>query len=150
VEQAAFDVEVRVFIFRHFVEQGRPPSVEETAVALRAPAEETAAAYRRLHETHMLVLETGSLDVRMANPLSAVETAFRVEAGGLSWYGSCIWDSLGIPAMLGSDGEVRTGCPDCGEPLRVAVRGGEASAEDGAVVHFAIPARRWWDDIIHT
>jgi hypothetical protein len=36
----------------------------------------------------------------MANPFSAVPTPFLVRSGDRSWYGNCIWDALGIPAML--------------------------------------------------
>jgi hypothetical protein len=45
-----------------------------------------------------------------------------VHAGRLrqTW---CAFDSIGIPAALAIDAEVRTACPACGRPLHVVVRG---------------------------
>lgn len=82
----------------------------------------------------------------MAHPLSAVPTPFAVETERGSFYGNCIWDGLGAIAMLGRDGRVETACPDCGEPLVFTVRDGELEPVE-AVVHYAVPAGRWWEDI---
>jgi Alkylmercury lyase len=83
----------------------------------------------------------------MANPLSAVPTPFRVLTDdGRSWWGNCIWDGLGILAMVGSDGIVDTTCPDCGERVEFRVENGRLQPVD-AVIHFAVPAARWWDNI---
>jgi hypothetical protein len=48
--------------------------------------------------------------------------------------------------MVGADGVVDTSCPDCGEPLELRIGDGELEPVD-AVVHFAVPAARWWDNI---
>jgi hypothetical protein len=58
----------------------------------------------------------------MANPFSAVPTAYRVHAGGRWWYANCAWDAFGICATLHTDGDIETSCPDCGEVLAVAIR----------------------------
>ena len=44
------------------------------------------------------------------------------------------------------NGIVDTSCPDCGESIELRVEGGELQPVD-AVVHFAVPARRWWENI---
>ena len=105
--------------------EGRAQSTADTAAALGLAEDEVAAAYRRLHEAHALVLDPGTTEIRMLNPFSAVETPHRVEAGGRSWFANCAWDALGIPAALHTDGTVGSQCPDCGEPLELEVRGGE-------------------------
>jgi hypothetical protein len=140
------DQAVRVHIYERFVEDGRPPAVAETATARGLVETEAAAAYRRLAEAHVIVLEHGTTDVRMAAPLSTVPTPFRAETGHGSFYGNCIWDGLGAVAMLGRNGRVETRCPDCREPLVFTVTAGELEPLD-AVVHYAVPAARWWDDI---
>ena len=88
----------------------------------------------------------------MANPLSAVPTPFVVETPGTTgrrgWYGNCIWDALGVIAMLQNDGRVLASCGCCGESMTVSVRHGEVESNPPGVVHFAIPAKRWWDDIV--
>ena len=144
-----FDRDVRLHVYRTFADRGTPPSVDETAAALGSSAGDVAAAYRRLADAHAFVLAAGSLDVWLANPFSAVPTAFRVESERGAWWGSCVWDGLAILAMLGIDGTVSTACADCEEPLPLRVTGGRLAPVDG-VAHFAVPARRWWDDIGYT
>ena len=137
---------MRVHLYERFVEDGRPPAVAETAAALGLEEEVAAEAYRRLAEAHVIVLEPETTTVRMAAPLSAVPTSFRVETERGAFFGNCIWDGLGAVAMLGRNGRVVTRCPDCREPLVFTVRDGELEPLD-AVVHYAVPAARWWDDI---
>jgi hypothetical protein len=95
------------------------------------------------------VLAPGAANIWLANPLCATPSPFAVEAGGRSWWGVCVWDALGIPAMLGTDGVVSTRCPDCQEPIELAVKGGELEPVE-AVIHFAVPASRWWENIAFT
>ena len=49
-----------------------------------------------------------SSSIWMANPFSAVPTDFKVTSRGRTYFGNCIWDALGIPAILGADGLVET------------------------------------------
>ena len=142
-----FDTRVRLHIYERFVADGRPPSASDTAEALGRDVAEVDASYRRLAEGRVIVLEPGTLDVWMANPLSARPTSFRVEtADGRSYDGVCAWDAPGVLAMLGVDGRVRTACPDCEEQLEMVIRGGRLQPLQ-AVAHFAVPAARWWEDI---
>jgi hypothetical protein len=144
------DLRIRNHLYASFVRDGRAPSVSEAAAALELPAAEVTEAYRRLHDAHALVLQPDGSEIRMLNPFSTVETAYRVEAGGRSWFGNCAWDSLGIPGALHGDGRVEAACPDCGEPLELEVRDGELVRGRELLVHFVVPARRWWDDIVFT
>jgi hypothetical protein len=147
-----FKNRVRVRLYDLFLEMCRCPSIAEVAADLRCPVSEVATAFQELAAAHMLVLQPGSGEVLMANPLSAVPTPFVVEtqADGAtrSWYGNCIWDALGVIAMLQGDGRVLTSCGCCGESMTVSVRQGRVEATPQGLVHFAIPARHWWDDIV--
>ena len=146
--EADLDTQVRLHIYRTFAEQGSPPTPAEAASALNMEPDEAAAAYRELAEAHVIVLEPGSDEVWMAAPFSARPTPFRVEAAdGRSWFGICVWDAPGILAMLGSAGTVATSCPDCDEPLRLSVDDGDLKGAEGAVAHFLVPAKKWWEDI---
>jgi hypothetical protein len=140
------DNAVRVHLYERFVADGRPPRVAETAATLGLDEAEAAEAYRRLEQAHVIVLAPGTTNVWMANPLSAVPTPFSVETERGSFFGNCIWDGLGTVAMLGRSGRVETWCPDCQEPLVFTVREGELEPVD-AVVHYAVPAARWWENI---
>lgn len=145
----ALEGRVRGHIYERFVEDGRPPLVEETAGALGVSRDEAEAAFRALEQAHVIVLAPGTTDVWMANPFSAVPTAFPVETERGVYFGNCIWDALGIVAMLGGSGRVSTRCPDCGEQLEFRVRDRRLAPVD-AVVHYAVPAGRWWENIGYT
>jgi Alkylmercury lyase len=145
----AADLAVRNATYALFVELGRAPSAGEAGAAAGLAPDELLAAWRRLHEAHALVLEADGASIRMANPFSAVPTAHRVHAAGRWWYANCAWDAFGVCAALGSDGRIETSCPDCAEPIAVAVR--DARADDDALVfHCGVPAAAWWDDIVFT
>jgi len=144
------DLRIRNHVYASFVGIGSAPAPADTAAKLGLVEDEVAAAYRRLHDAHALVLEPDSSRIRMLNPFSAVETPHRVEAGGREWFANCAWDALGIPAALHRDGSVRSECPDCSEPLELEVRDGELVRGSELLVHFVVPARRWWDDISFT
>jgi hypothetical protein len=147
-----FKNRVRVRLYEMFVESGRCPSKVQVAAELGCSVDEVAEAFSELAAAHVLVLQAGSREVLMANPLSAVPTPFVVETAGAngprSWYGNCVWDALGVIAMLHGDGRVLASCGCCGESMTVSVGNGHVTCEPPGVVHFALPARRWWDDIV--
>jgi hypothetical protein len=95
----------------------------------------------------VIVLAPGTDEIWMAAPFSALATPFRVHVGERAYWGNCIWDALGIVALLGGTGSVRFNCPDCGDPLAIDVRDREPITGDDLLVHFAVPAARWWEDI---
>ena len=144
---ATLDRDVRLAVFRKIVDEGRPPTAPEIAGGLGVTTTDIEAAFHRLADEHVLVLAPGTPSIWMASPFSAIPTPFEVEVGDRRYFGNCIWDALGIPACLKTDGRIRTDCPDCSEPLSLDVRDGSLDAPTGGVIHFAVPAARWWDDI---
>jgi hypothetical protein len=141
--------EVRAFVYRHFVETTRPPTVHETAAAFDLTANEVAALFQDLHQRHALFLEPGTVSVRMANPFSAIPTPFRVHVRGKAYWANCAWDSLGIPATLHCDATIETECADSGIPVTLTVRDGRVTHQ-GELVHFLVPFRRWYEDLVFT
>ena len=139
------DIQIRRRTYARFVELGRAPRADE----LGLPREEVEASWLRLHDAHALVLNPATTELRMANPFSAVPTAYRVQAGGRWWYANCAWDAFGICAALGVDGRIETSCPDCGEEIRVEVRDTRPDPDEH-LFHCLLPASRWWDDIVFT
>ena len=105
--------------------------------------------WRQLHEAHALVLEQDMSSIRMANPFSAVPTAYRVHVRERWWYANCAWDAFGICAAFSVDGRVESACPDCGEPYAVEVRDRRIDRPE-LLFHVLVPAARWWDDIVFT
>jgi hypothetical protein len=144
-----FEKRVRLQVYAHFVTTGRAPTNQEVASALSCSFSEVQDAYRRLAAGKAMVLQTSG-EVLMAEPFSAVPTPFIVEIGAQSWWGNCIWDALGIAAMLGQDARVVTACGCCSEAMTLEVRDGILRRPYAGVVHFAIPARAWWTDVVFT
>lgn len=144
-DPAALDRAVRLHVFRQTAETGAVPQPDEIAAALGLAAEAVASSLGRLADGRVLVLAPTSRSIWMANPFSAVPTDFKVTCRGRTYFGNCIWDALGIPAILGADGLVATTCGDCGRPMELAIR--RSGLTGGGIVHFAVPAARWWVNI---
>jgi hypothetical protein len=143
------DLELRNRTYGLFVELGRAPTAEEVAVATGGTEEDVRAGWRRLHDAHALVLDASTGEIRMANPFSAVPTAYRVQAAGRWWYANCAWDAFGVCAALHVDGRIETSCADCGEPIVVEIRDRRPD-DESLVFHCLVPAAQWWDDIVFT
>jgi hypothetical protein len=143
------DWRIRLAVYRYFGANGRPPPYATIARQFDIPAEEVRHAFRRLHEHHALFLDPGTDTIRMANPLSAVPTPYRVYVAGHRLWANCAWDSLGIPAMLHADARVEAVSAYSGGAMTYAIEAGELKAA-GGIVHFPLPFRRWYDDLIHT
>ena len=138
------DIDVRNRTYAAFLELGRAPTPDEIG-----DRREVLEAWRRLHDAHALVLNPATDELRMANPLSAVPTAYRVNADDRWWYANCAWDAFGVLAALHVDGRIETSCPDCGEPIAVGVVD-EQPDDESLLFHCLVPAVRWWDDIVFT
>jgi hypothetical protein len=139
--------ELRHHILLRFAETGAPPSFADLAGA--EGKEVAAAALQRLAGDHSIVLEQDQTEIRMAMPFSAVPTPWQVVAGEQHWYANCAWDALAIPASLGRDATIDAVWEDTQQPVDLAVTGDVLSSSDG-FIHFAVPARHWWDDIVFT
>lgn len=143
------DWQIRLHIYQFIVEHARPPAARETADHFGMIEAEAKDAYQRLHDGHALFLAPGTTDVQMANPLSGVETPYRVRINGRTLFANCAWDSVGIPAMLGANAEIEAVYSGTDEPARYAIVDGELQGDDG-LVHFPLPFRRWYEDLVHT
>lgn len=139
------DLAVRSAVYARFA-AGDVPSGSAVAADLAMDVDAVIECYERLAVARVLVLDADSRQVWMAMPFSAVPTAFRVDGLGRHWFANCAWDAFGIAAALSCDVSIATYCLDCGTPMAYGVRGGELTNRDG-IVHFAVPAKQWWDDI---
>jgi hypothetical protein len=150
-DDAALDREVRAHVYDRLITAGRMPLAGEIARDLGLPLEDVRAAFLRMKDSRILVLQEGDEEILMANPFSAVPTAFVVEIGGKQWWGNCIWDAMGVAAMVKGDARISTGCGDCNDAMVLQVQNGLLGAEHGeGIVHFSVPAKRWWDNIKFT
>lgn len=143
------DREVRRHVYDVVIARALPPSSEEAAEALGVSRDQVRAAFVRLAEAHELVLQRETREVLMAMPFSAVETPFPTRVGETTYHGNCAWDALGIVGMLKQDARIDTTCGCCSFPMSLCVTAGSLEPATG-VVHFVVPARRFWDNIVFT
>ncbi len=141
--------DVRLFVFRQAADTTRVPQPNEIAAALGRPRSEVEEALRHLAAGKVLILAPNDGNIWAANPFCAVPSPFRVEASGKTYWGICIWDALGIVATLGADAVIRAVCGDCCEPMSLEVKARRLTRGEG-IIHFAVPAHHWWDNIGYT
>lgn len=141
------DARVRLYVYRHIIRWETPPSVADIAKALACPAKRIRGSLERLSATHAFMLQENG-ELWRAAPFSCVPTAFPVKAGKRSWFGNCIWDALGIPAMLGGDARIGASCGCCNYEMPVEVKGGKLLGK--GLIHIAVPAREWYKDVVFT
>ena len=145
-----FDTVVKLAIYRTIAETARAPTSDDLARELRSSPDAVEAAFRALRAKRLLVPEPGDPSrIRMAPPFSGIETPFLVRVGTKAYFANCVWDALGIPAALHRDAIVEASDGETGDPMTLEVRDGKPTPRECAI-HFAVPAARWWDDIIYT
>lgn len=138
--------DVRIHVFREAAATGRVPQAPEISASLGRSEADVRAALHELAVAKVLILAPNGGNIWAANPFCAVPSGFRVAAAGRRYWGICIWDALGIAAAIGSDAIITAPCGDCGVGMTLEVRDGNLVRSEG-VVHFAVPAHHWWDNI---
>jgi hypothetical protein len=143
--------DVRLAVYRAFVDTGRAPSPGELAHTLGYPVAEVTRLLAELHAARHLVLARDGRDVVMAHPFSAVPLGFAVMGAGTLWWGGCAWDSFAVPHLLPDEDEVlvATTCPACSTAHAWLV-GTAAPPPGDQLAHFLVPAAQMWDDVVHT
>lgn len=144
------DWQVRTFIYEFFVAQGHPPTTADTAQKFEIDEQEAIATYQRLNDAHQLYLEPNTHEIRMANPISAVATDYRVQVNGIWLYANCAWDTVGIAALCHSDAQIEATLPLSREKITYEIADGQLEADENLQVHIPLPARRWYENLIHT
>jgi Alkylmercury lyase len=147
---AKADTKVKLALYGMTADSGVVPSSAEIARKIDIDESEAHAAFARLHAQRLLVPEPGDPSrIRMAPPFSGVPTAFPVEANGKRYFANCVWDAYGIAAALHADAVIPASDAHTGESLTLEVKNGRPIPQP-YVAHFAVPAARWWDDIVFT
>jgi hypothetical protein len=113
VDCATFDQQIRAYVYDAIFRHDTIPTADAIASGLACLPSDVAAAFQRLAQGHVLVLQKDRDEILVANPFSAVPTPFQVEVEQSVFWGNCVWDALGILAMLKRDGRVLASCGDC-------------------------------------
>lgn len=144
-----FDTSVKLTIYQTIVETTKMPTAMEIAAKVNSNVNEVLGAFEQLHKRRLLVPEPGDpTRIRMAPPFSGTPTTFLTDVKGKSYYSNCVWDAFGVAAALHEDGIVKASDGQTGLPITIEVKNGKP-AQEPCVIHFAVPAAHWWDDIIY-
>lgn len=138
--------DVRRFVFSHVAETTQVLQPPQIASSLGLPDAAIHDALQHLAKGKVLILAPNNTNIWAANPFCAVPSCFRVHARGKQYSAICIWDALGVAAALGADAEIDASCGDCGVEMKLEVARGQLRRSEG-LIHFAVPARHWWDNI---
>ena len=138
--------ELRIHIYDVLLDRGSPPRVAELAREFRVTetAARDAIAGLKIGKTVLPHPRTG--EIWMAGPFAGEETGYRVSGKRATWFANCAWDMLGVAMIAREWVSIEARCGDCDEPLRLSADH-ESPSRDDLVVHFLVPARRWYDDV---
>ena len=144
------DSAFRLDVYRSILETGRVPAIADLVNLRGEDAASVREALKRLSDIHALVLDADG-EIAMAHPFSRTPTSYAVETGQATFFANCAWDALAIPAILNRTGRVAARCAcECAEPIPLEFANGALVPGAEAVVHFAVPPRRFYDDIRFT
>jgi hypothetical protein len=142
------DSKIRLYVYRFILKKQLAPKVAEIARDFSCDVKLVRKALARLSVSHAFMLQENGELWRVA-PFSAVATGFPVRAGKRSWFANCIWDALGIPALLGQDAVIQASCGCCNYEMPIEVKRGKLLPGRG-VIQFSVPARDWYRDVVFT
>ena len=146
---ADFTTRTKLRLYEIIATTTRVPLVRELAAELGAPEADVRAALDELRARRLVVIDPGTREIRMAPPFSPVPTPHQGIVDGRTYQALCVWDAFGVVAALGGTGVAVTRSGGTGEELRFPIENWRPRAVD-AVFHYAVPAARWWEDIVFT
>lgn len=136
-------------IIASFLDRQRPPTISELASHFGAGSDAVREGLRGLAERHGVVLHPHSDEVWVAHPFSAAPTTCVVSSGDRRWWGNCAWCSLGVAQLAGGNATIETRIGAVDEQVTIRIRNGQVLDKD-LVVHFPIPMRHAWDNVMYT
>ncbi len=143
------DWDLRADVYHSFIETGKAPRNSDLANALGSSVPDVEAGVQNLEQHHHIALAPGTTRVWMANPFSAIPTEYPSRTETVRYWANCAWDAVGVPAILGRDAWTDTRCAETGTPIESGVRNGRFVGGD-EVIHIAVPARHFYDNIGYT
>ena len=136
-------------ILRSLVDRGFAPNMEELCETFGLSETETARGLAALADDHGVVLHPDSSNVWIAHPFSTAPTNFLLRRGDREWWANCAWCALGAAALIGGDLTITTALGANGGQVTIHIEDG-AVLEDDLLVHFPVPMRKVWDNVVYT
>lgn len=149
MSSAAPEYKVRKYAYDYFLRTGTAPTVATAAADLQRTEAAVREAFATVAATGVFTLDRDTGEIWRAAPFCAVPTGFPVECDGARVWGTCAWDALGIAAMLHKQASIAASCGCCNQPMQMSA-GPEGLSGDQGVIHIAVPARDWYEDLVFT
>src|SRR5450755_3646178 len=136
-------------ILKHIIDEGFAPDLETLSVLLKADPVEVQQQLYALQDYHGIVLHPNNSKIWVIHPFSLAPTNFFVRSAKGEWWGNCAWCSLGVAALLKEDLTISTNLGAQDEQVIIHIINGEVR-EKNLLVHFPIPMKNAWDNVIYT
>lgn len=136
-------------ILKGIIDKGFAPSIEDLSETLEVGKDEIIKGLFDLQEYHGVVLHPNEPKVWVIHPFSLAPTNFYVRTNKGEWWGNCAWCSLGAAALLGDDVTITTTIGAETKQIEINIIGGEIQ-EKNLYIHFPIPMKNAWDNVIYT
>ncbi len=136
-------------ILKYLIEKGYAPEVDDLCHLLHEEKDNVVTALYALQDYHGVVLHPHAPKIWVIHPFSTAPTNFIVRSAKGSWWGNCAWCSLGVAALLHEDVTITTSFGAHGESVEIHISEGVVLESD-LLIHFPIPMREAWDNVIYT
>ncbi|MCE7995184.1 MAG: hypothetical protein HEP71_24610 [Roseivirga sp.] len=136
-------------IIKGIIDNGFAPDIDDLSKALKADQSEIVKGLYDLREYHGVVLHPNEPKVWVIHPFSLAPTNFYMKSAKGEWWGNCAWCSLGVAALLKDDVKITTTIGAETKQIEINIIDGEIR-EKNYFVHFPIPMKNAWDNVIYT
>jgi len=139
-------------VFDHFLKYAQPPTTEAIMRKFVLTRKESFGVLLELQTARHLLLLLGTQRILMAFPFSSIATPFKVRVGKTQYFANCAWDAVAFHVMLKRDTLIESYCHHCAEAIRIRLSGQKVASTipRSPQVYIALPAARWWDNILNT
>lgn len=146
---------VRKYIFEHFEEHTTAPVLEQIMQKFGLDRASAFKVLADLQSARHIALLTGTQRILMAFPFSSIVTPFRVKVTGKEkeYFANCAWDAVAIHVALGKEQWISSYCHHCSEDIKVHLKDQRMISQqfdDQPLVYLALPASKWWENILLT
>lgn len=136
-------------ILQEIITNGFAPDIQTLAQLLNQTEKEVEESLYRLQDYHGVVLHPNEAKIWVVHPFALAPTNFYVQSKGKAWWGNCGWCSLGIAALIKTDCRITTTVGGETQQIKLHIKNGKLQ-EKNYLIHFPIPMKQAWDNVIYT
>ncbi len=136
-------------LIKETIENGYAPDIHWLSSYFQCDEGEVEQALSALQVDHGVVLHPNEPKVWVVHPFSMSPTNFYIRSNNGQWWGNCAWCSLGAAALIQTDLTIYTTVGGESKPIEIHIEDRRV-VEENLLIHFPIPMRKAWDNVIYT